>query len=287
MSECINFPLGLASVARLPRQGSVQPAEGGLQGESRAPPPHLGKEPGVPGYSRFKMFLLSSSSTAGLWLSRLRKNTRITFCTIVAACRVHLGSAGGRVPKSWRRGGDLWWQPLAGQSCRILSRREVAFCHGAPGVDPPPPRGVWLIFSPADRSPTAGCPPGGRKPLLPRPSMGGHCHRCLLQRHLSRSCPQRPGRQPSAGEGQQAPPLASRPRLPAQQSGAAAAEGGAPLPASPLPPPLQPQPAPTPPAPSRAENEPFQQFRVERVRGSGQKQIHKIKKRLVRRKRHN
>lgn len=31
---------------------------------------------------RFRMFLLSSSSTAGLWLSLLRKKTRITFCTI-------------------------------------------------------------------------------------------------------------------------------------------------------------------------------------------------------------
>lgn len=36
-----------------------------------------------PGYLRFKMFRLSSSSTAGLWLSRLRKNTRITFWTIL------------------------------------------------------------------------------------------------------------------------------------------------------------------------------------------------------------
>lgn len=34
-------------------------------------------------YSRFKMFRLSSSSTAGLWLSLLRKNTRITFWTIL------------------------------------------------------------------------------------------------------------------------------------------------------------------------------------------------------------
>lgn len=33
-------------------------------------------------YSRFKMLRLSSSSTAGRWLSLLRKNTRITFWTI-------------------------------------------------------------------------------------------------------------------------------------------------------------------------------------------------------------
>lgn len=39
-------------------------------------------------YSRFSIFLLSSSSTAGLWLSRLRKNTKITFCTMPALWKV-------------------------------------------------------------------------------------------------------------------------------------------------------------------------------------------------------
>lgn len=231
-------------------QAGERPAcRGGQQGESPAPPPHLGQEPGVPGYSRFKMFLLSSSSTAGLWLSRLRKNTRITFCTIVAACRVHLGSAEDRVPRSWRRGGDLWGQPLAAQSRRILPRREVAFCHGAPGVDPLPPRGVRLIFSPADRSPTAGCPPGGRKPLLPRPTMGGHGHCCLLQRHLSHSGPQQPGRQPWARgvTASTAPRLSSTPPGPAEQSGSRGGRGAParhPSPSSP--------PAPACPHPTRA-----------------------------------
>lgn len=35
-------------------------------------------------HSRFKMLRLSSSSTAGLWLSLLRKNTKITFWTILS-----------------------------------------------------------------------------------------------------------------------------------------------------------------------------------------------------------
>lgn len=38
-------------------------------------------------HSRFKMLRLSSSSTAGLWLSLLRKNTRITFWTIFSLRR--------------------------------------------------------------------------------------------------------------------------------------------------------------------------------------------------------
>lgn len=79
---------------------------------------------GITSYSRFKIFLLSSSSTAGLWLSRLRKNTRITFCTIVAACKFHLGSArmrGGwhtpidRLPKWGGEKVNLWLLPLAGK----------------------------------------------------------------------------------------------------------------------------------------------------------------------------
>lgn len=38
-------------------------------------------------HSRFKMLRLSSSSTAGLWLSLLRKNTKITFWTIFSLRR--------------------------------------------------------------------------------------------------------------------------------------------------------------------------------------------------------
>lgn len=85
--------------------------------------------PGGRHYSRFKMFLLSSSSTAGLWLSRLRKNTRITFCTMVAAGELHPGSvrvrvAGAppedRLPKNGRgeeEGEEVGGPPSEAASC--------------------------------------------------------------------------------------------------------------------------------------------------------------------------
>lgn len=78
--------------------GLSQPAEPGSRSSLRGA--HVRGTPGGRHYSRFKIFLLSSSSTAGLWLSRLRKNTKITFCTMVAASELHPGSV--RVRGGWR-----------------------------------------------------------------------------------------------------------------------------------------------------------------------------------------
>lgn len=112
------------------------------------PPPRLASRSsahvrtGVTSYSRFKMFLLSSSSTAGLWLSRLRKNTRITFCTMVAACEFPWGQSGRRwlvhpsrsLPKSCRRRRG----PLVAASSRQVQAdpphgREVPAVKGLQG----------------------------------------------------------------------------------------------------------------------------------------------------------
>lgn len=68
---------------------SVQPAELGWAVRAQIPAAAVAHvretSRGIARYSRFRIFLLSSSSTAGLWLSLLRKNTKIMFCTMVAA----------------------------------------------------------------------------------------------------------------------------------------------------------------------------------------------------------
>lgn len=95
-----------------------------------------------PSYSRFRMFLLSSSSTAGLWLSRLRKNTRITLCTMVAPAKSTSRGLRGRrwlvqpsrsLPTSCRREGDLWWWPLASRSSQTSPWEGGPRCQGALG----------------------------------------------------------------------------------------------------------------------------------------------------------
>lgn len=82
---------------------------------------------------RLRMFLLSSSSTLGLWLSLLRRNTRTTFCTIVPppVC-----------PSPWARSGSRSYPTNAGSSfftallCLHLASepRLCCFGRGAPHI---------------------------------------------------------------------------------------------------------------------------------------------------------
>lgn len=90
---------------------------------------------GITRYSRFRIFLLSSSSTAGLWLSLLRKNTRIMFCTMVAPGSSSKGLCSERrlaytpevrdhLPKgrrAWTTGASCW-QNQVRLSCGRKSR---------------------------------------------------------------------------------------------------------------------------------------------------------------------
>lgn len=77
--------------------------------------------------SRFRMFLLSSSSTLGLWLSLLRRNTRTTFCTIFPP---PLSSS------PWARSGSLSYPTNAGSSfftallCLHLASKPRLCCFG-------------------------------------------------------------------------------------------------------------------------------------------------------------
>lgn len=143
-------------------------------GRARPQPGTPRTRAGLPGdgYSRFRMFLLSSSSTAGLWLSRLRKNTRITLCTMVAAGGCEVGVAGapsGSLPPK-RRG------PLPGASCwqvesDPLPARGGPCCHGAAGAASAPRLHRRLLMA---RSAPSRRVLGGSSGRAPR-QRGGRC----------------------------------------------------------------------------------------------------------------
>lgn len=104
---------------------------------------------GIACYSRFRIFLLSSSSTAGLWLSLLRKNTKIMFCTMLAVwkfypglcgegCLAHTPEVPDHLPKGRRElaTGASCWQNQVRLPCERESRstEPVLFSTSSPAL---------------------------------------------------------------------------------------------------------------------------------------------------------
>lgn len=111
---------------------------------------------GISCYSRFRIFLLSSSSTAGLWLSLLRKNTKIMFCTMVAAwkfcpglcserCLAYTPEVQDHLPKGrkeWTTRASCWQNQVRvpcgreSQSTEPVLRKSLLYSTSSPAPCP-------------------------------------------------------------------------------------------------------------------------------------------------------